>query len=215
MSKETVTRQRLHQIRLKAKGLCTLCGKPRDSANKNYCAKHAEWNRKYHLKRYYQKVDEGRCPQCGKVKTGDKVICPKCTRYMRARSNRIAAEGRCIKCGKPRVGTATKRFCRGCLDYFHNKYVERKDAMNKQGLCYRCGHPKPDDRTLCLKCLDKLASYNRADRGYRGWKPGSRGRVPKWYKAQQEALSLGREGPAKGPEYVGGAFMPMPTQDGL
>lgn len=79
MAKQTISRQRLWQIKMQQEGRCQRCGGQKESTDKVYCQACERKSIETSMKRYYARKASGLCPRCGKRKPAKgRVLCGKC-----------------------------------------------------------------------------------------------------------------------------------------
>ena len=156
--------------RLKAQGLCCVCGKQHPIDGKKTCQSCLEKRRsdnKYLSERHI-------CPRCGKAPAvqGMSMCCDclyrnaeysieyyrnnkdKAQTYAKNRYKSLKQEGICVKCGK-RKAAPGRVSCKQCLGKERDKASVRRAANNNKPIdsCRRCNSPKVEGYCYCEEHL--------------------------------------------------------------
>lgn len=73
------------------------------------------------------------------------------------------AEGKCIWCGKP-LASDSKCYCKECQIKNRRRQIAKRDGIARSerpafNLCYVCGVPIEDGKSLCETCRERCISH--------------------------------------------------------
>lgn len=148
-----------------ARGLCPYCGKEKLFGDEKCCPEcrakkiiaNVKWMNGLKEKGRRRKLTSNNARKVAYQRAKDNNLCPKCRKR------------------KPKPGYV---MCEMCLtkvrNYRAQKYIERggfpRSERVERGLCYICGDPLDQDKTICKKCTEKLRNRPR--------KSGEKGKHP-------------------------------------
>lgn len=85
----------------------------------------------YRLRRYYERIAEGKCPRCNRERDRvDRKLCHRCRAYFqmktKERYTRLYKEGRCYDCGELKELQAEGVYCIDCQDKnYYRTFINR------------------------------------------------------------------------------------------
>lgn len=150
----------LREARLRAAGLCALCGK--NPSTERACPTCRERVNTQRAIRAAVCAEAGLCVYCKKTAMVGKRWCEACYRYQVDRSARLKKNGLCVVCATKHAAPGKSR-CPSCnakgleCSRRHHQMLKREILSHYGTVCARCGETKPT-----LLCIDHINGGGRA-----------------------------------------------------